>query len=56
MKTDKRIEQDFNKNAATDPSVQYAEAVMNGDSVVTVTVQDGHQTTYFIGQEYKFNQ
>ncbi|HNQ92180.1 MAG TPA: hypothetical protein PKI93_04540 [Alphaproteobacteria bacterium] len=46
------IEGEFNETVKVDPSVQYAEAVMNGEQVVTVTAHNGQQTTYKIGQEY----
>lgn len=39
-----------------DPSVQYAEALMNGDDAVTVTMPDGQKITYQIGREYNCGQ
>lgn len=50
--TVENIEGKFDKAANPDPSVQYAEAVMNGEPVVTVTGYNGQQTTYFIGREH----
>lgn len=43
-----------NFTAAVDPSVVYAEAVMNGERVVTVTAWSGENITYPIGQEHDY--
>jgi|GEM_PF-5214392 len=47
--------QDFKKVSDTptvDPSVQYADALMNGDEVVTVKTLSGQNITYRIGYEH----
>lgn len=50
---------DFNsavagKDGYVDPSIAYAEAVMNGDRDVTVQGRDGQSITYQIGREYNY--
>lgn len=41
-------------NDDVDPSVAYAEAVLNGEKKVTVVRPDGQALTYQIGKEYNY--
>jgi len=41
-------------NDDVDPSVAYAEAVLSGETKVTVVRPDGQALTYQIGKEYNY--
>jgi hypothetical protein len=57
MSIDKELGQSFDDAVQhADPSVQYAEAFMDGEKQVTVTTRNGQKITYQIGQEFNYGQ
>ena len=57
MSIDLELGQSFdNAVQHADPSVQYAEAFMDGEKQVTVTTLSGQRITYKIGQELNYGQ
>ncbi len=57
-----QVRQDFKTAASTatadlyvDPSIQYAEALLNGKKDIVVTTRDGQHITYVFGRERRLS-